>query len=128
MRTLLKNGRFGLPAILKFIEYKAIIMMIPERRSPTLSLTWIIPVRIPAMIPNINDINKVYIGLKPIKVRVAVILMPSGKLPSTVISGKSKILYVIYTPKETIEYISPSLSIPTKIPKKSILVKLFYSR
>ena len=80
------------------------------------------------MIPNINDINKVYIGLKPIKVRVAVILMPSGKLPSTVISGKSKILYVIYTPKETIEYISPSLSIPTKIPKKSILVKLFYSR
>ena len=60
------------------------------------------PVQIPARTPIRNDAGSVRYGFTPFVIIVAVSAAPSGKLPSTVRSGKSRILYVMYTPRASI--------------------------
>ena len=95
------------PAICRFIENKAVIVIIPESRSRTFKRTWINPVTNPARAPTRKDIKRARYGFTPFTSKTAVTAAPKGKLPSTVRSGKSNILYVIYTPKERRAYIKP---------------------
>ena len=83
------------PAIFRFTVYSAVIIIIPDSRSRTLHFTWIRPVQIPARTPTRNAIGIVRYGLTPRVISAAVTAAPRGKLPSTVRSGKSRILYVI---------------------------------
>ena len=57
--------------------------------------------------PTRKDIKRARNGFTPFTSKTAVTAAPKGKLPSTVRSGKSNILYVIYTPKERRAYIKP---------------------
>ena len=86
------------PAICKLMENRAVMVMMPARRSRTPSFTWITPVASPAIAPAAIDASIARYGFTPFTRSTAVIAAPSGKLPSTVRSGKSRILYVIYTP------------------------------
>ena len=61
-----------------------------------------IPVIIPANAPAANEITKVKTGFTPTIIKLTVTAAPSGNVPSTERSGKSKILYVIYTPSAMI--------------------------
>ena len=52
--------------------------------------------------PAKKQIGSVKSELNPLLIKAAVMAAPIGKLPSTVKSGKSRILYVIYTPNAMI--------------------------
>ena len=92
MVSLLKIGRFAFPAIRRLMEYSAVIIMMPERRSRTFSLTWIRPVMHPASSPAAKLKTKVRAGCTPFKISMAVTAAPIGNVPSTDRSGKSRIL------------------------------------
>ena len=70
----------------------------PDKRPPTRKRTWITPVIAPASAPAISDAGRLHRGFRPPEIISAVTAAPSGKLESTVISGKSRILNVMYTP------------------------------
>jgi len=72
-----------------------------------LHLTWIKPVTKPAKAPHIKETGKVIKGFIPLEIIIADTAAPNGKLLSTVKSGKSSILYVMYMPKERTAYIRP---------------------
>ena len=97
-----KSGTLEVPAILRLIVQRAVIMIIPERRSLTFPFTWISPVQIPARAPAAKAAGSVSQGFTPLLIRAAVTAAPRGKLPSVVRSGKSSILYVMYTPRARI--------------------------
>ena len=81
--------------ILKFTEYSAIIISIPAIKLSIFNLTCKNPVIDPAMAPPIAAATIVTIGLIPFTISAAEIAAPIGNVPSTDISGKSNILYVI---------------------------------
>ena len=74
-------------------------MMMPESRSRTRNFTWMMPVIAPASAPQHTDTGRARRGEKPFSIISAVTAAPSGKDESTDISGKSRILKVMYTPK-----------------------------
>lgn len=57
-----------------------------------------IPVKSPPIHPNKKDIKQAINGFIPLIIQTAVIEAPKANVPSTDKSGKSSILYVIYTP------------------------------
>ncbi|MGJ0271578.1 hypothetical protein, partial [Streptococcus pyogenes] len=65
---------------------------------------------IPAREPKIKANIVLVIGLNPFVINFAKINAPKGKVPSTDISGKSNILYVINTPIARTANISPCSS------------------
>ena len=80
------------PAICKLMEYSAVMVMIPASRSLTLARMWISPVQSPASAPITRATGSVSQAFTPWVSSTAVTAAPSGKLPSTVRSGKSRIL------------------------------------
>ena len=78
MVSLEKMGRLEVPAILKLMEYRAMLTMIPESRSRTLSFTWIRPVTQPAAAPARKVRGITRIGSTPRTIRAAVTAMPRG--------------------------------------------------
>ena len=66
--------------------------MIPDSRSRTFNFTWMNPVTHPARTPAANAANSVSTGLTPASISVTVTAPPSGNVPSTDKSGKSRIL------------------------------------
>ena len=95
--------------------------MIPDSRSRTFSLTWISPVTQPATAPKRKERGRAAAGwMKPPAMPVAVKAAPRGKVPSTDRSGKSRIRYVMYTPRAMMAYTRPSSKIP-----KIIVVMMF---
>ena len=60
-----------------------------------------------AKAPHIKETGKVIKGFIPLEIIIADTAAPNGKLLSTVKSGKSSILYVMYMPKERTAYIRP---------------------
>ena len=73
--------------------------MMPDSRSRTWNRTWITPVSAPATAPARSEAGSVSRGFTPFEIISAVTAAPSGKDESTVISGKSRILNVMYTPR-----------------------------
>lgn len=92
----LKNWRTAFPwippstTILR--EVRAVMTMIPERRSVIFSLTWRIPVQTPAAAPARKERMRQNHGSTPFVMAMAVTQHPRGKVPSTERSGKSRIL------------------------------------
>lgn len=76
--------------------------MIPDNKSLTLNFTWMIPVTIPATAPAAVDAIIAINGFLPDVSMTVVTAAPNGKVLSTDRSGKSNILYVIYTPSAMI--------------------------
>lgn len=76
--------------------------MIPDNKSLTLNFTWIIPVIIPANAPASVAATNANSGFFPEESMMVVTAAPNGKVLSTDRSGKSNILYVIYTPSAMI--------------------------
>lgn len=101
LKTVLKEKSCTLerPAMCRFMEYSAVITIMPESRSRTCRRTWMRPVTAPAMAPAARDAGRVSSGGKPAEIISAVTAAPSGKVESTDISGKSSILNVMYTPR-----------------------------
>ena len=60
------------PAICRFIENKAVIVIIPESRSRTFKRTWINPVTNPARAPTRKDIKRARYGFTPFTRETAV--------------------------------------------------------
>ena len=88
---LLATERFE-PAICRFTEKSAVMVIIPASRSRTLRRTCIKPVTKPAAAPTARAAKRVKYGFTPLTSSSAVTAAPKGKLPSTVRSGKSSIL------------------------------------
>ena len=78
------------PAICKLMENSAVMVMMPASRSRTCSRTWISPVAAPASAPAAMAASSVSQGSTPRTSNTALTAAPSGKLPSTVRSGKSR--------------------------------------
>lgn len=76
--------------------------MIPDNKSLTLNFTWMIPVIIPATAPAAVAAKSASNGFFPEESMTVVTAAPNGKVLSTDRSGKSNILYVIYTPSAMI--------------------------
>ena len=57
------------------------------------------------------------------KIIIDLYAAPSGKQPSTVRSGKSSILYVIYTPYDIRAYIKPCVSVAISRSRKTFTLK-----
>ena len=74
------------------MEYKAVIVNIPHSRFLILSPTFKNPVNAPAAQPDKNANIKLSHGSIPAAETVIHKAAPSGKVPSTERSGKSKIL------------------------------------
>ena len=91
----INSGIFDFPIILKFTLYNPVITIIPASRLVTFNFTWIIPVISPATAPANIATTKAISGFTPFTISAALTAAPNGKLPSTVISGKSNILYDI---------------------------------
>ena len=72
--------------------------MIPDNKSLTLNFTCMIPVTIPAIAPAAVAAINASNGFFPEESMTVVTAAPNGKVLSTDRSGKSNILYVIYTP------------------------------
>ena len=82
------SGTFGPPMMRRFTEYSAIIIRMLASRSMILSLTLSQPVTKPASAPAAVAASVASQGLVPVEIRMAQTAPPSGKLPSTVRSGK----------------------------------------
>ena len=91
----LNKGTFAFPIILRFIEYNPIIIRIPAIKLSIFNLTCIIPVTAPAKAPPKAAKSILIHGLTPWTNKDALIAAPIGNVPSTDMSGKSNILYVI---------------------------------
>ena len=77
------------PAMSRFTEDSAVMVMMPASRSRTPRRTWIRPVHSPARAPAPAAHSRVSQGSTPPSRRMAVTAAPRGKLLSTVRSGKS---------------------------------------
>lgn len=97
------------------MEYNPTITNIPESKLVILNLTCNIPVIPPAIAPATKAAKELKTGLYPFTRKAAATAAPKGKVPSTERSGKSNILYVIYTPKQTMENINPCSNTANKI-------------
>src|SRR5690554_4191223 len=106
------SGTFGPPMTRRLIEYSAIIIRILASRSMMRSLTFSQPVIMPATAPAPTATSVAANGLTPTLISVAAVAPPSGKLPSTVRSGKRRMRKEISTPKATSPYIRPISSAP----------------
>ncbi|MNI85205.1 hypothetical protein D3C73_1421780 [compost metagenome] len=93
--SALSREIFGLPRMRILIEYKAIIIRIPESNPLTFPLVCKSPVHAPAAAPPIKAIRQASTGEYPWEIITAAIAPPVAKLPSTVRSGKSKMRNVI---------------------------------
>lgn len=82
------SGTLGPPMTRRFTEYRAIIIRMLASRSMILSLTLSQPVSSPATAPAAVAASVASQGLVPVEIRMAQTAPPSGKLPSTVRSGK----------------------------------------
>ncbi len=98
MVVVLSSETFALPIIIRLIEYSATMDRIPERSLFIFSLVLRIPVSRPASTPPPTASKVARNGSPPRNMKIAAIAPPSGKLPSTVRSGKSRTLKVKYTP------------------------------
>jgi hypothetical protein len=78
-----------------------VIIKIPARRLLIFSFVLRRPVQQPARNPQIMAIKIPYTGGTPSMIRRATTAAPSGKLPSTVRSGKARIRKVMTIPKAT---------------------------
>src|SRR5690554_5360232 len=104
----------GRPMILILIEYRAIIIRIPDNNPFILPLVCSKPVIDPAARPPNKAANVDNQGEYPFDIMIATIAPPVVKLPSTVRSGKSRIRNVIYTPSAISAYSRPSSNAPGK--------------
>ena len=94
---LVKNEATAFPSvpalrITRLTESIAVYMMIPQSRGVMRSLTCMIPVSTPAAIPAANEIIRQSQGSTPWIIRTPLSTAPSGNVPSTDRSGKSRIL------------------------------------
>jgi len=106
------SGTLGLPMMRRFTEYSAIIIRMLASRSMILSLTLSQPVTSPAAAPAKVAAMVATNGSVPEAISVAQTAPPSGKLPSTVRSGKRSRRKEINTPKATRLKIRPISSAP----------------
>src|SRR5690606_23977336 len=106
------SGTLGRPMILRLTEYSAIIIRMPASRSMILSLTLSHPVIAPASAPASVATSVAEKGSQPATISVAATAAPSGKLPSTVRSGKRSIRKEINTPNATRPHMRPNSSAP----------------
>ena len=67
-------------------------MMIPHRSGVMCSLTCMSPVRTPAAIPATKEITRLSQGSTPFRISTPLSTAPSGNVPSTDRSGKSRML------------------------------------
>ena len=84
-----------------------VIIRIPARRELILNFVANIPVRHPAMKPAAMAIIVEETGSIPSKINLAATAPPSGKLPSTVRSGKDSTRKVSAMPSATSAYAKP---------------------
>ncbi len=94
-------------AIRRFIEYSPVITITPENKSLTFSFTFISPVASPASAPASIAPKRHITGFIPLRSMAVETTPPRGKVPSTLKSGKSSMLYVMYIPRASTPYISP---------------------
>ena len=118
VRFFLSRGRLGRARMRRLIEYKASIMRMPERIPGIFSFVVRIPVQKPAREPAAPAIRIARKGLNPLKTRSAHTQPPRAKLPSTVMSAKSRILNVMYTPRAMMPQSTPCATAPNPAPKK----------
>ena len=78
------------PAICRFTENRAVMVMMPASRFRTFSFTWTTPVKRPARPPTTREMGSVSQALTPLVISTAVTAAPRGKVPSTPRSGKSR--------------------------------------
>ena len=78
------------PAICRFTENRAVMVMMPASRFRTFSFTWTRPVKSPARPPTIREAGRVSQGSTPLVISTAVTAAPRGNVPSTPRSGKSR--------------------------------------
>ena len=97
----------------RLIEYKAIITRILASNCKIFSRTCNQPVTKPAAAPASAPAADASQGSTPAVIMVAATAPPSGKLPSAVRSGKSRIRNEISTPSATSEKIRPISSAPS---------------
>lgn len=83
---------------LEVIEYKPVIVMIPANNDGIRNLVFKTPVTSPAIKPPPKAASVAIKGLTPLTRHIVAIAPPKGKLPSAVISAKSRIRKVKYTP------------------------------
>jgi hypothetical protein len=110
---LFNKGIFDLSIMRRLIEYNPVITRIPESSPLILKRVWIIAVMKPAIAPAKNAAGIERNGFTPDIINTEDTAAPVVKLPSTVISGKSKILYVIKVPIAIKAYRKPRLIAPT---------------
>jgi len=99
----------------RLIEYRAIIIRMLASRSMILRLTLSQPVISPAIAPASVAAMVAVKGSWPAAIMVAATAPPSGKLPSTVRSGKRSSRKEMYTPRATRLKIRPISSAPSKV-------------
>ena len=78
------------PAIWRFTENRAVMVMMPASRFRTPSFTWTTPVKRPASPPTSREMGSVSQALTPRVISTAVTAAPRGNVPSTPRSGKSR--------------------------------------
>ena len=104
---------FACPIIRILIEYKAIIVKIPDKISGILTFVCRIPVIPPANAPANKAGTNASHGFTPFTIKIALTAPPSAKLPSTVISAKFNILNVMYTPSVIMPHNTPCEMAPS---------------
>ena len=110
-------------AIRKLIDHREICVKIPAKIAGISNTVCKIPVTAPAINPPKIAQIKTNIGLIfPSEIKIAQINPPSVKLPSTVISGISSNLNVIYTPSTIIPHNTPWDIAPKNAPSISFFL------
>ena len=108
------RGTLGPPMMRRLIEYSAIIIRMLASRSMILSLTLSQPVISPATAPAAVAASVATQALVPVEIRMAQTAPPSGKLPSTVRSGKRSSRNEMKTPRATRLKIRPISTAPSR--------------
>ena len=108
------SGTLGPPMMRRLMEYSAIIIRMLASKSMILSLTLSQPVMSPATAPAAVAAMVATNGLVPVEIKMAQTAPPSGKLPSTVRSGKRSNRKEIKTPSATRLKIRPISTAPSR--------------
>ncbi len=110
----LMSGTLGPPMTRRLIEYSAIITRMLASRSMIFRRTLSQPVTSPAKAPAAVAASVASQGLTPEEISMAQTAPPSGKLPSTVRSGKRSSLNEMNTPSATRLKIRPISMAPSR--------------
>lgn len=98
---------FAFPITWRLIEYRAIIVRIPERIAGIFNFVYKTPVITPAAAPQIIALRIPQPGFTFEEISEAATAPPRGKLPSQVMSGTSRTRKDKKTPIASIDHISP---------------------